>query len=112
MNCIFCKIIDEQIPANKIYDDEQILVFHDINPVAPFHILIIPKKHISSLAELQANDQELMGYMLTKASELAKQLGISDSGYRTVINTNAHGGQVVEHLHMHVIGGTQCGTMI
>lgn len=107
MSTIFKKIIDKEIPANIIYEDELCMAFKDINPEAPVHVLIIPKKEIPSMAEVSEGDKELLGHMLIKASELAKDLGVSESGYRLVLNTNKEGGQEVLHLHMHLLGGRQ-----
>ncbi|MCB0391409.1 MAG: histidine triad nucleotide-binding protein [Bdellovibrionales bacterium] len=104
---IFKKIIDKEIPADIVYEDDICLAFRDITPQAPQHILIIPKKEISSLNKVTSEDKELLGHMLLMASEIAKKINISEDGYRLVINTNSHGGQSVNHLHMHVIGGRQ-----
>ncbi|MCP3680973.1 MAG: histidine triad nucleotide-binding protein [Gammaproteobacteria bacterium] len=106
-NCLFCKIIDQTIPATIIYEDEQLLAFDDINPQAPIHKLIIPKKHIASLNELTSQDIELMGKLLQTAKHLATELGIADSGYRSVINCQAGAGQEVYHIHLHLLGGRQ-----
>ena len=104
---IFKKIIDKEIPADIVYEDDICLAFRDSTPQAPQHILIIPKKEISSLNKVTSEDKELLGHMLLMASEIAKKINISEDGYRLVINTNSHGGQSVNHLHMHVIGGRQ-----
>lgn len=103
-NCIFCKIANKEIPANKIYEDEDILAFNDINPAAPVHFLLIPKLHIDSLADTQDNHQSLLGKMLLLAPRLAKEQGC-EQGFRTIINTGRVGGQEVFHLHFHIIGG-------
>ena len=105
-NCIFCKIVKKEIPCNKIYEDEDILVFNDIHPAAPVHFLLIPKLHIDSLAETQDSHQNLLGKMLLLASKLAKEQGCED-GFRTIINTGRVGGQEVFHLHFHIIGGRE-----
>jgi histidine triad (HIT) family protein len=105
MNCIFCKIIKGELPADKLYEDENILAFSDLHPRAPIHQLIIPKKHISTLNDLTDDDTVLVGSMLQRARILAKKANIAASGYRTVFNCNADGGQVVFHLHLHLIGG-------
>lgn len=102
-DCIFCKIINDEIPSSKVYEDEQILVFKDIAPKAPVHLLMIPKKHIHSLAEVSQDDSELMGYMMTKVPEIAKEAGLE--GFRTIINTGKDGGQIVFHIHIHILGG-------
>jgi len=107
MSTIFKKIIDKEIPADIVYEDEQCLAFKDIDPKAPVHLLIIPKKEISSLAEATDADKELLGHLLVKASQIAKDMGISESGYRLTINTNQEGGQEVYHLHIHLLGGRQ-----
>jgi len=103
-NCVFCKIAAGQIPSKKAYEDEQLLAFHDIHPWAPVHVLIIPKQHIASLAEVGPEHQELMGRMLTLAPRLMREQGVTN-GFRTIINTGQDGGQEVYHLHVHVIGG-------
>lgn len=105
MDCIFCKIINSKIPADKVYEDENILVFNDINPRAPLHQLIVPKKHIPTLNDLTDDDTTLVGNMIQRARLLAEKAGIAQSGYRTVFNCNADGGQIVFHLHLHLIGG-------
>ena len=103
-NCIFCKIVAGQIPARKAYEDDELLAFHDIQPWAPVHVLVIPKTHIVSLAEVQPSHDALLGRMLGLAPRLMKELGVSN-GFRTVVNTGADGGQEVMHLHLHAIGG-------
>jgi len=105
MDCIFCKIVSGDIPSNKIYEDDKILAFRDLNPEAPEHVLVIPKEHIASLNEANETHLELLGYIQLKLSEIAKKLGISDSGYRIVANTGDEGGQTVHHLHYHLLGG-------
>ena len=103
-NCIFCKIAEGKIPAKKVYEDEEILAFHDIHPWAPVHVLIIPKQHIATLADVGPEHQELMGRILTLAPRLMREQGVTN-GFRTIINTGQDGGQEVYHLHVHVIGG-------
>lgn len=103
-NCLFCKIIAGEIPSRKLYEDEDILAFHDIHPVAPVHFLIIPKLHIASLAEAGIEHQAVLGKMLAMAGELALQAGATD-GFRSIINTGRVGLQEVYHLHLHIIGG-------
>lgn len=105
-NCIFCKIARREIPSNKTYEDEDVLAFNDINPVAPVHFLLIPKLHIDSLADTQDNHRDLLGKMLLLAPKLAKEQGCED-GFRTIINTGRVGGQEVFHLHFHIIGGRE-----
>jgi len=102
--CIFCKIVSGQIPARKAYEDEELLVFHDIHPWAPVHLLIIPKLHIATLADAGPEHAPLLGRMLALAPRMMKELGVTN-GFRTVVNTGPDGGQEVYHLHMHVFGG-------
>jgi len=107
MSTIFNKIIDKEIPADIVYEDDLCLAFKDIDPKAPIHILIIPKREIPSMAEVSEDDEGLLGHLLVVASKVAKNHGISDSGYRLVANTNNEGGQEVYHLHIHLLGGRQ-----
>ena len=106
-DCLFCKIVSGDIPCDKIFESELLIAFRDIAPVSPTHILIIPKKHISSLNEMEDGDRLLAGEMLYCVKKIAKSEKIELSGYRTVINTNNDGGQTVFHIHMHLIGGRQ-----
>lgn len=106
-DCIFCKIIDKEIPANIVYEDDRIIAFHDLNPVSPVHVLIIPKLHIDSLNMLDSENVEDVAYLLTKVKDIAKELGIDESGYRIVTNTGVEGGQTVSHIHFHLTGGRQ-----
>jgi histidine triad (HIT) family protein len=108
-NCIFCRIIAGEIPSKKAYEDELAFAFHDINPQAPTHVLIVPKKHIASLNEATKDDQALLGHLTLVASKLADQLGVVAGGYRTVINTGAGAGQSVWHIHVHLLGGRVMG---
>jgi histidine triad (HIT) family protein len=103
-NCIFCKIVAGQIPSRKVHEDDLVLAFHDIAPWAPVHVLIIPKLHIASLADVQAEHAPLLGHMLALAPKLMTDLGVTN-GFRTLINTGRDGMQEVYHLHMHVMGG-------
>ena len=103
-NCIFCKIVAGQIPSRKAFEDEQLLAFHDINPWAPVHVLIIPKRHIVSMADVTDADAGLLGRMMALSPKLMRDLGVTN-GYRHVINTGADGRQEVMHLHLHVMGG-------
>ena len=105
-DCIFCKIAAGAIPAARVYEDEQLLAFSDIAPQRPVHILVIPKKHITSLATVSADDAPLLGQMLAKAHEIALAQG-SPAGFRVFINTGEIGQQEVQHLHMHILGGPQ-----
>jgi len=103
-NCLFCKIVRGEIPAKKVYEDEDVLAFHDIRPLAPVHFMIVPKEHVASLYEAGMDQHRALGKMLALAGELARKEGASD-GFRTIINTGRVGHQEVYHLHMHVIGG-------
>jgi histidine triad (HIT) family protein len=102
-SCLFCKIVQTQIPADVVAETDDAVVLRDVNPQAPIHVLIVPKKHVRSLGE--AKDSALLGRLLVLAAKVASDEGIAESGYRTVINTNADGGQSVYHLHVHVLGG-------
>ena len=103
--CIFCKIANKEIDASLIYEDEKIVAFSDLNPQAPVHLLFIPKKHISSMNDMQEEDAELLSHLFLKIKEVAKQKAIADGGYRIVTNCNKDGGQEVFHLHVHLLGG-------
>ena len=103
-NCIFCKIVAGQIPSKKVYEDEHLLAFHDINPWAPVHVLIIPKLHIASMVDVTPEHEALLGRMMAVSPRLMRELGVTN-GYRHVINTGADGRQEVMHLHLHVMGG-------
>ncbi len=103
MDCIFCKIIDGEIPSTKLYEDEGFVVIKDINPQAPVHLLIIPKRHYSTLVD--CNDSEILGGLVDVAKRVATEEGLSDRGFRLVVNTNEEGGQTVFHLHMHLLAG-------
>lgn len=107
MSCLFCKIIDGDIPSDKVYEDDEVLAFRDINPCAPTHILTIPKKHISTMNDATAEDQQVLGKMMLVAKDIAAQEGIDESGYRLALNTNSEGGQAVYHIHLHLMGGRQ-----
>ena len=102
---LFEKIIAREIPASIIYEDDQIIAIKDINPGAPVHALVIPKKTIPRISEAQTTDQQTLGHMLLKAADIAKQLGVTQTGYRLVINNGPHAGESVPHLHLHVLGG-------
>ncbi len=104
MNCIFCKIVQGQIPAKKVLEDDDFIAFHDINPRAPIHLLLIPKPHIESLQHVDTSHQELLGKMLVLAPQLAAENGAQE-GFKTLINTGPAGGQEVYHLHLHILGG-------
>lgn len=104
-DCIFCKILAGDIPSTRAYEDEDIIAFDDINPAAPVHVLIIPRKHISTLDDTTDTDALLLGNMMLVARQIAHDRGLSGSGYRLVLNTNAGAGQTVFHIHLHVVGG-------
>jgi histidine triad (HIT) family protein len=104
-DCIFCKIDKGEIPSKKIYEDDEFLAFHDITPQAPVHFLIIPKRHIRNIMEAESADAGLLGRLLLKAQELAQEQGCAEKGARFVINCKSDGGQTVDHLHCHVLGG-------
>jgi histidine triad (HIT) family protein len=110
-HCIFCKIARGEIPSRKIYEDDEVFAFHDINPVAPVHFMLIPKLHLDSLAQVTEAHSALLGKMLTLAPRLAQELGLQN-GFRTVINTGRGGGQEVFHLHIHIIGGGNIPPMV
>ncbi|MEW6562868.1 MAG: histidine triad nucleotide-binding protein [Pseudomonadota bacterium] len=110
-DCIFCKIVRGEIPCRKVYEDDEVLAFHDIHPVAPVHFMLIPKLHLASLMEADGQHAELLGKMMVLAPKLAREQGL-DRGFRTVINTGAGGGQEVFHLHMHIIGGGHMPPMV
>lgn len=104
MDCLFCKLIAGQIPSKKVYEDEKVFAFEDINPQAPTHVLIIPKQHIEGLNKASAEDAEILGYMQLAAAKLGRERGI-ESGYRTVFNVGREAGQSVFHIHLHLLGG-------
>ncbi|WP_115712121.1 histidine triad nucleotide-binding protein [Legionella sainthelensi] len=105
MNCLFCKIAQGAIPASVVFEDDEIMAFRDLNPQAPKHVLIIPKQHISTLNDASDEHQTLLGKMMLGAKKVAHAEGISDSGYRLVLNINSDGGQTVYHIHLHLLGG-------
>ena len=104
-SCLFCKIVAGDIPSQKVHEDELVLAFDDINPVAPVHQLIVPKRHIASAAELAESDAELLGRLFAVAASLAADAGLPDAGYRVITNVGVDGGQSVDHLHFHLLGG-------
>jgi histidine triad (HIT) family protein len=106
-NCIFCDIANNKTTTTLLYSSEEIIAFNDLKPQAPQHLLIVPKKHLTSLNEAKAEDSLLLGSLLTTAASLAKTLEIATSGYRLILNTNAQGGQTVFHLHLHLLGGRE-----
>ena len=111
-NCVFCKIVRGEIPAKKAYEDADVLAFHDIQPVAPVHFMLVPKKHVPTMYDLTPDDAPVMGKIMTLAGRLARELGAGD-GFRTIVNTGRVGRQEVQHVHVHVIGGPETlGPMI
>ena len=111
-NCLFCKIIKGDIPSSKVYEDEEVLAFRDINPAAPIHILLIPKKHIASLAEVKPEDGELIAKMHQVVNEIAEKEGFMNNGYRLIVNCGKDAGQEVMHLHFHILAGEKMGDKI
>ena len=105
MNCLFCKIVAGEIPASKIYEDDRLIAFNDINPQAPMHVLVVPKQHLPTLNDLAVADDDLVGAMVRAAAAIAKERGFDGPGYRTVFNCNAQAGQTVFHIHLHLLGG-------
>jgi len=105
MDCLFCAINDKTIPATIVYEDDTVLAFRDIAPQAPTHILVIPKKHISTLNDIEQVDETLLGHMVHTAKKLAADEGLADNGYRLIMNCNADSGQTVFHIHLHIVGG-------
>jgi histidine triad (HIT) family protein len=104
-DCLFCRIIKREIPGSIVYEDDRVLAFNDINPQAPTHVLVVPKRHIESLNTLEPGDDAIVGEVVRRAAAIAKERGISVGGYRTVFNTNRDAGQTVFHVHLHLIGG-------
>ena len=111
-DCLFCKIIKGEIPSNKVYEDDEFLAFYDINPAAPIHILVIPKKHIDSLAKIEKEDELLIGKIYGVINKIAEEKGFKEEGYRVIVNCGKNGGQEVMHLHFHVLAGTKLGEKI
>jgi len=105
LNCIFCKIVSGEIPSTKVYEDEDMLAFRDLSPQAPEHVLLVPKKHIQSISHAGQEDLSLLGKMQLKLAEIARNLGLEEAGYRVVTNIGSDGGQTVDHLHYHLLGG-------
>ena len=104
-DCLFCRIVNREIPASIVYEDEHVLAFNDINPQAPTHVLVVPRRHIATLNELSGDDDQLLGEMVRRAVAIAGERGISAGGFRTVFNTNRDSGQTVFHIHLHLLGG-------
>lgn len=105
MDCIFCKIANKEIPSKIVYEDEKFIAFKDINPIAPVHILVIPKKHIPSVNQLEFSDKEFAGELILIAKNIAQKQGLENNGYRLVLNVGKDAGQTVEHIHLHLLGG-------
>jgi histidine triad (HIT) family protein len=106
-DCLFCRIIDRKLPAKIIFEDDRVVVFEDISPQAPVHTLVIPKKHIATLLDMEEGDHALFGHMVKTATAIARQKGIAERGFRLVTNCNAESGQSVYHIHLHLLGGRQ-----
>ncbi|HWR58373.1 MAG TPA: histidine triad nucleotide-binding protein [Thermodesulfovibrionales bacterium] len=104
-DCIFCRIIEKKIPSRIVYEDESALAFEDVNPQAPVHTLVIPKKHLATVLELREEDEHLIGHLFEVANKIAKDKGVAERGFRLVINCNPESGQTVYHIHLHVLGG-------
>ncbi len=111
-NCLFCKIAAGEVASEKLYEDDQVFAFKDIAPQAPVHYLVIPKRHISSLDMVKEEDRATMGMVMERTAHVARLLKVNESGYRTIINTNDHGGQMVYHIHAHILGGKPIGPMV
>ena len=111
-DCLFCKIIKGEVPSQKVYEDEYVYAFYDINPVASVHILVIPKKHITSLAHMQDGDEEIIGKIYKAIDKIAEEKGFKQDGYRVIVNCGENGGQVVMHLHFHILAGEKLGAKI
>ena len=106
-DCLFCKIVSGEISCDKLYENDKLVAFRDIDPKAPVHILVIPKKHIKSINDLESSDKYLAGELILASKKIAKDQGIDSKGFRTIFNTNDDGGQTVYHIHMHMMGGRQ-----
>ncbi len=109
MSCLFCRIVSGEIPASKVYEDDEVLAFNDINPQAPLHVLVIPKRHISTTNDLSPQDDALVGTLVRRAAAIAREKGYADRGYRSVLNCNAEAGQTVFHIHLHLLAGRGLG---
>ena len=107
MDCIFCKILNGEIPSKKVYEDEFVYAFHDINPMAPVHIIVIPKVHIESADKIDETNSNYVAKIFEAIPKIAKELGISETGYRVITNIGENGGQTVKHIHFHILGGTK-----
>lgn len=111
-NCIFCKIINKEIPAEIVYEDDKIIAFKDIHPITPVHVLVIPKKHIDSLIDIKEEDKELIGKIYIVINKIAREKGIEQKGFRVIANCGQDGGQEVKHIHFHLLGGKKLGTKL
>ena len=109
MSCLFCRIASGEIPASKVYEDDEVMAFNDINPQAPLHVLVIPKRHISTTNDLSTQDDALIGTLVRRAATIAREKGYADRGYRSVLNCNAEAGQTVFHIHLHLLAGRGLG---
>ena len=109
MDCLFCKIIAGDIPSKKVYEDEYVYAFYDINPVAPVHVIVVPKMHVESANAINEENSEAVKYVFEAIPKIAKELGVSEDGFRVITNIGENGGQTIKHLHFHVIGGTKLG---
>ena len=109
MTCLFCQIVEKKVPAKVAFEDDQVLAFHDIRPQAPVHVLVIPRKHITSLMDLTAGDDALVGAVVRRARELAREMGLGDRGFRLVFNAGEDAGYSVYHIHLHLLGGRALG---
>ena len=111
-NCVFCKIIKGEIPSSKVYEDEEIIAFNDINPAAPIHVLVVPKKHIESLAKMEERKKKIISKVYKIINDIAEKQGFKEKGYRVIVNCGKDGGQEVPHLHFHLLAGKQLGDKI
>jgi histidine triad (HIT) family protein len=110
-DCIFCKIVKGEVPSTQVYADDRAVAFRDINPAAPVHVLVIPREHVEFLASSKLSQEALLGHLMRVTAEVAKEMGVDRSGYRVLINQGRDAGQMVDHLHLHVLGGRQLGRM-
>ncbi len=104
-DCLFCQIVAKELPATIAYEDPEVVAFHDVAPQAPVHLLVVPRRHLARISELQAADAPMISHLVMTANQLARTLGVDEAGYRLVMNCNAHGGQTVFHVHLHLLGG-------
>ena len=107
MDCVFCKIAAHEVDSNILYEDAQVVAFRDLKPLAPVHLLVVPKKHLETVADLTEQDEPLMGHMVTVANQLAQDKGVNEKGYRLIVNCGPQAGQAVSHLHLHLLAGRQ-----